>query len=37
MNLLALLLGLDMGVHIAAGIYFITALKGCKYNYKENR
>lgn len=36
MNVLFLLLGLDMAVHIAAGICFITALKGCKYNYKED-
>lgn len=37
MNLLALLLGLDMAVHIAAGICFVTVLKGCKCNYKENK
>jgi len=35
MNVLFLILGLDMAVHIVAGICFITALKGCKYKYKE--
>lgn len=35
MDLLMLLLGLDMAVHITAGICFITALKGCKYKGDE--
>lgn len=34
MDLLVLLLGLDMAVHIVAGICFITVLKGCKYKHK---
>lgn len=36
MDLLVILLGLDMAVHIAAGTCFVTALKGCKYKYKED-